>query len=198
MLKGPQIFRYRGKTGQEVLDSFFQDPVLKYLLSFGTRKGASILNCASPIMWAIKGNFYYIKDKGVEALPQLFLRQYRAYGGEIAFNTLVRRIVVEGGKARGVQIEDGEEICSGFVISNADAHATFHALVGNRLLPDRFLRKLRKKVVSAPIFTLYAGVDLDLARMGFDGALVHYYPVMGKNPWEEQGVKAFWRSAWTA
>jgi len=191
MLKGPQIFRYRGKTGQEVLDSFFKDPLLKYLLSFGARKGASILTCASPIMWAIKGNFYYVKDKGVEALPQLFLRQYKAYGGEIFFNTLVEKIVIEKGQAHGVRIEAGEEIRSGYVISNGDSRLTFQSLIGNDLLPDRFVRKLQEKEVSAPIFTLYAGVDLDLAQMGFDGTLVHYYPAMRKNPWEEKGIKGF-------
>ncbi|MCJ7663984.1 MAG: NAD(P)/FAD-dependent oxidoreductase [Desulfobacterales bacterium] len=191
MLKGPQIFRYRGKTGQEVLDSFFKDPLLKYLLSFGARKGASILTCASPIMWAIKGNFYYIKDKGVEALPQLFLRQYKAYGGKISFNTLVEKIVIEKGRAQGVRIEGGGEIQSGYVIAGGDSHLTFHSLIGNHLLPDRFVRKLQKKEISAPTFTLYAGVDLDLAQMGFDGDLVHYYPVLRKNPWEEKGIRGF-------
>ena len=191
ILKAPQLLRYRGKTGQEVLDSLFKDPLLKYLLSFGARKGASILNCASPIFWAIKGNFYYIKDKGVEALPQLFLREYQAYGGEISLNTLVTKIRIEGGKARGVHIEGGEEIRSRYVISNGDGPATFHSLIGDHLLPDRFVRKLRKKEASAPIFTLYAGVDLDLAQMGFDGALVHYYPFMGDNPWEKRGGGEF-------
>jgi phytoene dehydrogenase-like protein len=186
VIKAPQLLRYRGKTGQEVLNSYFQDPLLKYLLSFGARKGSSIFTCASPIIWALKGNFYYIKDKGVEALPQLFLRYYQAYGGEISYNTLVKKIVIEQGKARGVQIEGGEEIQSRYVISNGDGHATFQHLIGNHFLPDRFVRKLYKKEVSAPIFTLYLGVDLDLKQMGFDGALVHYYPVMSKNPWEEK------------
>ena len=191
VIRIPQLLRYRGKTGQEVLNSFFKDPLLKYLLTFGARKGASILNCASPIIWAIKGNFYYIKDKGVEALPQLFLRQYTTYGGEISLNTLVKKIVIEKGKARGVQIEGGETIQSRYVISNGDAHATFQNLIGNHRLPDRFLKKLQKKEVSAPIFTLYLGVDLDLQQMGFDGALVHYYPEMSKNPWEGKNVEGF-------
>jgi phytoene dehydrogenase-like protein len=186
IFKAPLLIRYRAKTAQAVLDSYFKDPLLKYLLSFGARKGSSILNCASPIFWAITGNFYYIKGKGVEALPQLFLRHYQAYGGEVAFNTLAKKIVVEKEKVRGVQLEGGEEIRSKYVISNADSHATFHSLIGNYLLPDRFVRKLRKKEISAPIFTLYAGVDLDLKQMGFDGALVHYYPFMGNNPWEEE------------
>src|SRR4030066_1665208 len=190
-IKRPQLFRYRGKTGQEVLDSSFKDPLLKYLLTFGARKGSSILTCASPILWAIKGNFYYIKDKGVEALPQLFLRYYKAYGGEISFNTLAKKIVIEEGKVRAVQIEGGEEIQSRYVISNGDGHATFHDLIGKHLLPDRFVRKLQKREISAPIFTLYLGVDLDLAQMGFDGALVHYYPTIRKNPWEEKDGEEF-------
>jgi prolycopene isomerase len=190
-IKRPQLLRYRGKTGREVLDSFFKDPLLKYLLTFGARKGSSILACASPIMWAIKGNFYYIKDKGVEALPQLFLRYYKAYGGEISFNTLVKKIVVEEGKVRAVQIEGGEEVQSSYVISNADSHSTFQHLLANHLLPDRFVRKLQKKERSAPIFTLYLGVDLNLAQMGFDGSLVHYYPTIRKNPWEEKDAEGF-------
>jgi prolycopene isomerase len=183
VMKAPQLLQYRGKTCHEVLDSFFKDPLLKYLLSFGVRKDSSILHCASPIIWAIKGNFYYIKDKGVEALPQLFLRHYEAYGGEISFNALVKKIVIEKGKARGVQIEGGGEIRSRYVISNGDSHSTFQLLIGNHLLSNRFVRKLQKKEVSAPIFTLYLGVDLDLTQMGFDGALIHYYPAISKNPW---------------
>lgn len=189
--KRPQLLRYRGKTGQEVLDSFFKDPLLKHLLAFGSRRGSSILACASPIMWAIKGNFYYIKDKGVEALPQLFLRTYKTYGGEVSFNTHVKKILIEEGKARGVRIEQGEEIQSRYVISNADSHSTFQYLIGNPLLPGRFVRKLQTRVISAPIFTLFLGVDLNLAQMGFDGALVHYYPTMRQNPWEEKGVEGF-------
>jgi len=142
-------------------------------------------------MWAIKGNFYYIKGKGVEALPQLFLRYYKAYGGEISLNTLVKKVVIEEGKVQGVHLDGGGEIQSKYVISNADSHSTFQNLIGNHLLPDRFVRKLQKRAISAPIFTLYLGVDLDLTQMGFDGALVHYYPFIPENPWEEKDVEGF-------
>jgi len=27
--------------------------------------------------------------------------------------------------------------------------------------------------------------------MGFDGALVHYYPTISKNPWDEKDVEGF-------
>jgi prolycopene isomerase len=190
-IKTPQLIRYRGKTGQEVLDSFFKDPLLKYLLTFGARKSSSILACASPILWAIKGNFYYVKDREVEDLPQLFLRSYKAYSGEISFNTLVKKIVIQGGKARAVQIEGGEEIPCRYVVSNGDGPSTFQSLIGDHHLPERFLRKLQKREMSAPIFTLYLGVNLDLAQAGFDGALVHYYPTLRNNPWDQKDGVGF-------
>ncbi len=191
ILKLPQVLQYRGKTGREVLDSFFKDPLLKHLLTFGSRKDSPIFTCASPIMWATKGDYYHIKGKGIEALPQLFLRYYHAYGGEISFNTLVKKIVIEQGKARGVLIEGGEEIRSRYVISNGDGHSTFQYLIGEHLLPHRFVKSLQKKELSGPTFTLYSGVDLDFVGMGFDGALIHYYPTMSKNPWEEKDGGGF-------
>ena len=191
ILKGPQIMRYRGKTAQEVLDSFFEDPLLKSLLSFGARKDSPIFACASPIMWAIKGDCYYIQDRGVEALPKLFLRYYKAYGGEISFNTLVKKIVIEGGRARGVLIEGGEEIQSRYVISNGDGYATFQYLIGKHLLPGRFVSRLQNRELSKPTFTVYLGVDLDLTEMGFDGALIHYYPRISRDPWGEKETEGF-------
>jgi len=124
-------------------------------------------------------------------LPQLFLRYYKAYGGEISFNTLVEKIVIQQGKARGVLIEGGEEIQSRYVISNGDGHSTFHYLIGKDLLPHRFMKRLQERELSGPTFTLYLGVDLDLAQMGFDGALIHYYPTMSRNPWEEKDGEEF-------
>jgi prolycopene isomerase len=90
-----------------------------------------------------------------------------------------------------VQLEGGKTIKSRYVISNGDGHATFHNLIDNHCLPDRFVKKLQKKELSAPLFTLYLGVDLDLAQMGFDGALVHYYPAVSKNPWAGKNEERF-------
>ncbi|MCP4669232.1 MAG: NAD(P)/FAD-dependent oxidoreductase, partial [Deltaproteobacteria bacterium] len=184
MIRRRALLRYRRKSGREFLDSHFKDPLLKYLLIFGARKGCSVFTCAAPIMWAMKGDLCSIQGQGVEALPRLFVTSYKAYGGEIRFNALVKRIVVENGKARGVRLEGGGEIRSRYVISNGDARSTFHHLVGEDLLPKRFLRTLGSKKLSGATFTLYLGVDLDLEEMGFDGALIHYYPAMMNDPWE--------------
>ena len=185
IIRRRSLLRYRRKSGREFLDSHFKDPLLKYLLIFGARKDGSVFTCAGPVMWAMKGDLCSIEGQGVEALPRLFVKSYKAYGGEIRFNSLVKKIVVENGEARGVRLEGGGEIRSRYVISNGDARSTFQHLVGEDLLPERFLRTLRSKELSGATFTLYLGVDLDLKEMGFDGAMIRYYPDIVKDPWEE-------------
>ena len=94
-LKAPQLLRYKGKTSESFLDAYFQDPVLKYILNFDARKGASVFNSVCPIMWAINRDFYYVKDPhGVEALPRLFLKHYKGHGGKIMLNTPVEKIII--------------------------------------------------------------------------------------------------------
>lgn len=189
--KGPRLFRYLGKSTQEVMDSYFRDPFLKYLLSFGTRKGCSFFACASPIMWAIKGDFYYIKDNGVGALPELFVENYKSQGGEILFNSPVKEIFIENGKARGVRLDGEEEILTRFVVSNCDSLSTFQDLIDPSRLPKGFLKGLKDKEISKPVFTLFLGVDSDLPAMGFDGSPICFYPEIGENPWEDMQTGAF-------
>jgi prolycopene isomerase len=179
------LLRYRRKSGGDFLDSHFKDPLLKYLLIFDARKDCSVFTCAGPVMWAMKGDLCCIEDGGVEALPELFIKSYKEYGGGILFNTLVEKIVVENGTARGVRFKGGQEISSRYVISNGDALSTFVHLVGSDLLPTRFVRDLQLKKLSGATFTLYMGVDLDLKEMGFDGAPIHYYNTIGEDPWKE-------------
>jgi len=192
MFKAPQLLRYRGKTGESVLDATFQDPVIKYILNFDARKGASLFNSACPIMWAIKRDFHYIKDShGVEALPRLFLSHYKGHGGEIMLDTLVEKIIINDGRAEGVRIQGGEQFSARYVVSNGDANLTFRSLVGESSLPERFMRRFKQNDLSGPTFTVYLGVDMDLARMGFDGAPIHYYPRLDKRLWEEEATGGF-------
>lgn len=174
-----------------MLEAYFKDPHLKRLLAFGARKDASAFTSIGPIMWAINGNFYYIKGKEQQALPQLFLKTFKSYGGEIALNTLVEKILTREGKVEGVRVKGGDTIQARCVVSNGDGFTTFEHLIGEHLLPDRFMKGLRMKRLSGPMFTVYLGVDLDLPKMGFDGAQTYYYPYMNDNSWDNSNLNDF-------
>ena len=67
----------------------------------------------------------------------------RDAGAEIRTGAPVREILVDSGRASGVALEDGEEIRSTAVLSNADPKTTLLGLVGPGQLPERFTAALR-------------------------------------------------------
>ena len=91
----------------------------------------------------------------VEGLVSLIESQ----GGRVRCNASVREIVVENGRAAGVELDDGETLQADIVVSNADSAATYR-----RLLPAKYRRrwtdrKLKRAKYSMSLFVWYFGTD---------------------------------------
>ena len=71
---------------------------------------------------------------GIGKLSESVARQIEALGGEIRLKQNVTRILVEEGRAIGVELKNGEQLRAPLIISNLDKQATF-----NRLLADHQL-----------------------------------------------------------
>ena len=68
----------------------------------------------------------------------------RAYGAEIKLNAPVSRIVVKGGRAKGVVLDNGDEYDADVVLSCADPRRTFIGMVGEPQFDDDFLSQVRR------------------------------------------------------
>jgi len=96
---------------------------------------------------------------GTGALVQGLVGLLEGQGGRIRYGATVGEIVVEGSRARGVRLEDGETIEAEIVVSNADSAYTYR-----RLLPERYRRrwtdrKLQRARYSMSLFVWYFGTD---------------------------------------
>ena len=69
------------------------------------------------------------------AITQAMARSGRAHGVEYRTSAPVERILMEGGRAVGVRIEDGEEFRARFLLANTDPKRTFLRFVGREHLP---------------------------------------------------------------
>jgi len=67
---------------------------------------------------------------GMGALSEALCRSITEKGGEVRLKTPVRRILVEQGRAIGVELRDGTRLAARAVISNLDKPATLLGLVG--------------------------------------------------------------------
>jgi phytoene dehydrogenase-like protein len=81
------------------------------------------------------------------------------FGGEIRTKSLVERIIVKDGVARGVKLSDGEEIYSKVVISNVHSRSTYLELIGEENLPSTIRRAVKRQPCSIPAPTFYIGLS---------------------------------------
>ena len=86
-------------------------------------------------------------------LMETFIRAGGTYQPQVAID----RIVLEGGKATGIALNDGRTVrARQFVASTLDVHQTFETLIGRAQLPAAFLQKLDKfQYTSWSIFGLH-------------------------------------------
>jgi phytoene dehydrogenase-like protein len=67
-----------------------------------------------------------------------------AAGAEIRTAAPVTQVLVQHGRARGVVLDDGEEIGAKLVVSGADPRRTFLGLVGEQHLPGAFVDSIQR------------------------------------------------------
>lgn len=114
-----------------------RDPRLRVLLSFhplligGNPFRAPAIYCLIPDLERRWGVHYPMG--GVGRLVEGMTRLVGRLGGRVRLEAEVRRILLDGGRARGVVLANGERIAADIVVSNADATRTYTDLCG---LPD--------------------------------------------------------------
>ena len=75
-------------------------------------------------------------------LSECLAQQIEALGSEVRLKQPVTRILVEDGRAVGVQLKNGEELRAGIVISNLDKQATFNRLIAEQPLATADQRRV--------------------------------------------------------
>jgi phytoene dehydrogenase-like protein len=87
---------------------------------------------------------------GMGSITQALAAAGRKLGVEIQTSTSVARIDVHDGRARGVVLEDGTEIRSRMVLSNADPKRTFLKMLSQNELPEDFVFAVRGIKMDGP------------------------------------------------
>ena len=81
---------------------------------------------------------------GMGTITQALAASIQTLGVTIQTNAVVERVSIENGQAVGICLEDGVDITSRIVVSNADPKRTLLKLVGDEHLPSDFVRKVTR------------------------------------------------------
>ena len=161
---------YRDLTVRQALDRWFRDPKLKLLLTadcahWGSPPGRTSFVFDSMLRLSyFLGNYY--PRGGSQAFADELALRFEERGGHLLTSAPVRRIVVERGAARGVEIEVlrgplagwRATVQAGVVISNADLLQTFESLIGSEHLPAGTIEELQGLRPTCPCWLTHLGL----------------------------------------
>lgn len=148
-----EFLRIAGINIFDVLEETFETPLLKGALALdavlGTNLGPRSNNSVLTLLHRLGGNAG--GDYGAPGLPvggmgavtaAMAAAAERA-GATVRTGSPVARITLEGDRACGVELESGEKLAAGTVVSNADPVRTLLTLVGARNLETGFAQKIQ-------------------------------------------------------
>lgn len=173
------VMRWMSKTGQDLIDHFVKDPVLKGVLSGQSGDhGLPPSHVSAFVHAGITHHYFdggYYPKGGAIAIPRAFVRALKKAGGEIRLNTTVEKIIIENNKIKSVVLADGSEIATRCVISNADPEVTFGQLIGREYLSKKLCNKLDNVTYSTSCVSLFFAVNMDLRAAGLDSGNNWFY-----------------------
>jgi phytoene desaturase len=96
---------------------------------------------------------------GMVQIPKAIEKVFREYGGEMMFNARVKKVLLEGGRAAGVELADGTRIRSKMVVSNVNAKTLYLDMIGRENLPSWATKAMESYEVSIPAPMIMLGLD---------------------------------------
>jgi phytoene dehydrogenase-like protein len=159
--KLPLVRRLSQMSGRRYAERF-SDPLLKSFFGDGDMGKMPALALLISLAWMSEGNAGYCIG-GSQALIRLIEERIEALGGRVHFRSRVIRVVVQEGRATGVELAGGEIIPADWVISAADGHATLFELLGGQYVDDLRRRTYAEKELFASYLQVSLGVAADLS-----------------------------------
>jgi len=138
----------------DFLDQWFETDVLKATMSasgiigtfLGVRSPGTAYVLLHHYMGEIDGAFrsWGFARGGTGAISEAIAEAAREAGVEIRTRASIGKILVKGGRARGVVLENGDEIQADIVSSSVDPNRTFLRMIDPEHLPSEFLEEVRR------------------------------------------------------
>ncbi|NWI70765.1 PYRD2 protein, partial [Todus mexicanus] len=154
----------------QILDQWFESEPLKATLATDAVIGAMasphtpgsgyvLLHHVMGELEGRRGAWGYVAG-GMGALSQAIARAAAARGAHIFAEKAVCRVLLgRDGRAQGVVLQDGTEVRSKLVLSNASPQITFLELIPQEQLPKDFVQRIQQADTRSPVTKINVAVD---------------------------------------
>ena len=160
----PKLVRMRGwRSLYKLVSTHMKDPKLRIAFSLQSLLiGGNPFNVTSvySLIHALERRYgVHWAMGGTGAVVQGLAGLLRSRGVPLRCHAEVKRIVVEGGRATGVELVDGERLGAEIVVSNADTAWTYRHLIERQHRPHWTDQRIEGKKYSMSLFVWYFGTN---------------------------------------
>jgi len=144
---GKLVAEYSEKPAIEIVEQYFENEHIKALMLYlachwGVEYDQGGLGYLVLLYLNRAGNYRLVRG-GSHQIASALGKIIHQNGGAVINNQRIKRFIIEGGAAKGVELADGTRIESRMVLSTIDPHQTFLELTGENNLEEEFVEKLR-------------------------------------------------------
>jgi len=145
---GRELIEFAEKTPKELVDEYFENEHVKALMLYLTTQWG--VGYDQPgmgylvLLYLDRATNYRLVVGGSHMVAQTLHKVIYENGGTIWNHSRIKRIIVEDGTAKGVELDDGITIqANKAVVSTVDPHQTFLKMVGEENLDKDFADKIK-------------------------------------------------------
>jgi len=158
----PQLLRMRGwRSLHTMVASHMKHPKLRMAFSLQSLLiggNPFSVTCVYSLINALERRYgVHWAMGGTGSLVQGMVKLLAARGVPVHLNTEVRRITIDDGRARGVELANGERVRADLVVSNGDTAWTYRHLVERQHRPYWTDARIERKAYSMSLFVWYFG-----------------------------------------
>jgi all-trans-retinol 13,14-reductase len=174
--KAPKVIANLNRTYSELLDKFkITDTKLREVMETFTSFSGVPSDRASAILATgamLSSMTRCYRPLGFfDEFPAELAKKFQSLGGEMRFNAEVERIVLKDGIVSGIKIKgDNNIIEADKVITTVDPMLAMRKLVGEEHLPEKYIQRLNKTIMSPSSVNVALGLDdsIDMKALDLD------------------------------
>lgn len=144
---GREIMEYTEKTPKEIVFSLFENDQVRTFFLFaacmwGLDYNVEGVGYLVPLL-INRASQYRLTIGGAHRIAHWMYKFIYRHGGRVWTSQRIKKIIIENGKATGVELIDGEIIKSKIVVSSIDPYQTFFKYIGEQYLDPDFATRLK-------------------------------------------------------
>jgi len=183
-----RLLMQRGsKPVEKALAEYFDDPLLaQSLYSLITYPDARAVLLMYMVGAICRGEVWRPVHRDHRRLPSLLHRRIVRQGGKVMLSRKVTRILVEDGRAAGVELDNGERIRAAKVVANVDPYQLYTRLLDAQPSVPREVATMLDRAPSLSCFCLFIGLKRSPPGLAVGGGSLS---LLGPaQAWEERAL----------